>query len=193
VRLYLQPDPDVALLTDARGNDGLCDDIFGIDDLHLIQLVPLDAAGQMVGGPRNPEQAPVIDAAACADAPVNDDALCDGESDMTRILYDERLNQPMVFAVAPADELSDLTCSGISAQIRPNFTEREGWVCVAAVVEDAVGNRDVSEPLRLCLSNDDPRKCPLDELPTCTDGCDPTFYDPYAPELPWQIPVMRLR
>lgn len=105
-------------------------------------------------------------------SPANPEPLCNKTSDMTRILHRGGASGALIYALAPA---AGAACAGNSWELDQKLAPKEGWVCLAAIAEDAVGNRDVSAPLRVCLSDGQGEEpdCDPAHAPSCTDGCDP--------------------
>lgn len=104
--------------------------------------------------------------------------LCDGESDLTRVIReDEQEGVPAIYAINPDN---DAACTGQAWEVpTANLEGYQGWVCAAARVEDLVGNRSVSAPVAFCLDNSQVAGAPacataLESPPACTDGCTPS-------------------
>jgi hypothetical protein len=190
VRLYLQPDADAPLLTNRRGNDDLCDDITEPNKLPFAELRFIPVEGDLPGAKDFDRSADPPVSAECIAELNSGTPRCGGDSDMVRVIaHESRGSVPVVYAVGTEQaDRSDLACTGVTWQIWPNLTNRrEGWVCLAAVAEDAVGNRDVSAPLRLCVHDGQAPEpeCNPNDAPSCTDGCDPRRANvpwPFAPD-----------
>jgi hypothetical protein len=186
VYVYLQPDPSKPLLTDTDA-DGVCDDVITEDPethvkIPLQQLTGLAPTGAAWFGAEANEDADLeaqfpIDASpvecSYGAADTAPERLClNHGSDMTRIVqWDVKKEIPVVFVQGP----SEAACTGIDWQIGHQAGVSEGWVCVAAVAKDHVGNLGVSQPLRLCYDDgvDPPPDC-LDQAstpPTCRLTC----------------------
>lgn len=184
VYVYLQPNGDAGFLRDSN-SDGICDDLRADADklptLHLSYLAP---TGQSWFGAELPEeQHPPLPAECTLKSDSAPDSICDGDSDMWRVITDERVieggRHSPIFAYGIG---TGPTCTGLDWDIGI-YPEQEGWVCLAARSLDTANNRGVSRPLRLCF--DDPATparpaCADDKSnpPSCTDGCTlpPAFY-----------------
>jgi hypothetical protein len=184
VYVYLQPNADAGFVRDSNA-DGVCDDLRAdVDKLPTLHLSNLSPTGQSWFGPELPEeQLPPLPAECTLKDDAAPDSICDGDSDMWRVITDERVieggRRSPIFAygIGPGP-----TCTGLDWDIGI-YAEKEGWVCLAARSLDTAKNRGVSRPLRLCF--DDPatpeRPACVDDKsnpPSCTDGCTlpPAFY-----------------
>jgi hypothetical protein len=188
VYVYLQPDPSKPLLTDTDG-DGVCDDVIAEDPethvkIPLQQLTGLLPTGSSWFGlagdedTRLAEQFPIESApAGCGyetgQSPAPEGLCPDHASDMTRVVaWDVKKEIPVVFVQGPSPEGA---CTGIDWQIGHQEGVSDGWVCVAAVAKDHVGNRGVSQPLRLCFDDGTgaPPECldPGSVPPSCRQDC----------------------
>jgi hypothetical protein len=80
--------------------------------------------------------------------------------------------EPVIYGV-PSPLAAE--CTGASYEVGTRATQ-EGWICLAAVAVDNVGNRAVSRPKRLCFDNPTTSVVPAcrtdkSNPPSCTDGC----------------------
>ena len=155
VELYVFDDSTKPLVVDTDG-DGECDDVNP-------DIVPAIA-------PQTSNEAAVITLAAiepvgtaffasdtfggfnagCAtgDDTVPPEPVCLGETN-TSIIHDLD-GSPEVFGIPPVD---DFNCLGFAFDARASNIA-DGFACAALLVTDTLGNRRVSEPLRICVDSD---------------------------------------
>jgi hypothetical protein len=104
--------------------------------------------------------------------------LCFAES-VTTAIQEPFTTRGQIYGIPPA---STSNCLGFAFDnLASNISD--GWACVAVVVEDALGNRSVSAPLRVCIDsdNDGAEGCgpygstnPPAERPNCTGTYNPS-------------------
>ena len=180
VYLYIRDRPSATrpLLVDTDGDD-ICDDVAstGLPD---VVLSPLTQAGSpWFGGATDepgyasndlrPDPPPMTGCVYATSPGQRPERLCLDTSDMFRVIKHSMDGRPSVIYALNNSDGVGADCSGVDWEI--GFAA-EGWVCVAGVAEDLVGNRGVSRPLRLCY--DDGVGAPADcsgPPPSCTDGC----------------------
>ena len=195
MKLYARRDLSIPLLIDTDGDaQKICDEI-NFDALPVGQRpIALDLAPVIVRGAAeyrvafNPNDPENIAPQVCMAVPMDSMPLplC-GSSPMTRIVSQrvEGAAVPAIYGRMPTNATTG-ECSG--QQWLLPFAE--GWACVAARVEDAIGNVGLSRPLRVCFDDGvgtpvcDPTN-PSDTPPTCTDGC--TYPDAFAPNQTWEF------
>lgn len=193
MRVFAQPDPAIPLLVDTNGDD-LCDEI-SYDELPLpmrpttFDLSPMTRRGSATYSTTpnfaDPEN---IAAGACVapTAPTNPNPLCN-TTPMTRVIGQQVESgnpPPAIYAFMPTNSPNNGACNGNSYELLPIVDE--GWACIAARVEDLIGNVGISTPLRVCFDDGAGTPAcnaadPLDVPPTCTDGC--TLPDAFPPNL----------
>lgn len=189
VQLYLQADPSVPLLVDTKA-DGICDAVNDAGmDLPQQRLMPITPKGDLPATPTidllDPTSEPSIDpieaegdAGLCyADGRGASGSLCGGNSDMWRATaqYIGGQTLPAVYAIGVSDAGGGAACAGSQWDLDP-YVSIDGWVCLAAVAYDTVGNRGVSRPLRACIDDPSIAGTPAcadgsEPPPSCTDGC----------------------
>lgn len=169
VRIYFRPG-DAALVVD-RNEDGICDDAQSEDPLtKVLQLNPVPLAGSAFFGDGTGDiTEPPLGSCEYADPPalVEPNPLCTGQiSDLSFIAPQTYGGGSQTAIYAPLVS-PGLACTGdtveLSNLLPQNYT---GWICVAAVGRDHVGNRGVSKPLALCVGG----SC-AEAAPTCTASC----------------------
>ena len=204
VAVYIQSLIELPLLVDTD-NDGTCDAINKSDDVSIpaeeritadqdpvkIQLNAVNPGGSAwFAKPTTPS---TVNDVLCPSDPGGSDTppetVCIA-TDMWRAVPARIQGKPpAVFAFTPSNSASSGACNGSDWQLRDNTRGREGWVCVAARVEDNIKNVGVSQPLRLCY-DDDPDtgspNCPLPP-PSCTDGCTISNAQKFADAV-WPMP-----
>jgi hypothetical protein len=185
VHLFLQPKVDQGLLWDSNG-DGFCDSIEPLDadtgdEIPALQLFPVSPQGaSWFGSATNETLAdvfPMPDFCTYQGTPTAPDRLCPPtkSSEMRRIIHwGVETQTPAIYGIQP---IEGLTCTGDSWEYYSRVSD--GWVCLAALAKDTVGNQGVSPPLRLCFDDgvDPPPDC-SGPPPSCIiDGCTllPTF------------------
>jgi hypothetical protein len=93
---------------------------------------------------------------------------------------------PALYGFAPTNT-SVGPCHGHSWDVESQVGE--GWACLAARVEDYIGNVGISPPIRVCITDgiDPPPDCAepvAHPPPTCRDGCaGPDDFPPNMPAL----------
>jgi hypothetical protein len=157
VDLYVLDDTTKPLVVDSDG-DGFCDDInpnlvpsitpMTANEAAVITLQAIDPRGagffgsDTFGG----FNALVCNAGDDAEAP---NPLCLGEN-VTAIIQDID-GSPEVFGIPPVSD--DANCLGFAFDARA-ANMADGFACAALLVTDKLGNRRVSEPLRVCIDKD---------------------------------------
>ncbi len=155
VELYVLDDTTKPLVVDTDG-DGECDDVNPdivpaitpqtSNEAAVITLAPIDPAGTAffasdTFGGFNAGCAPGDD----VDPP---EPLCLGETS-TSIIQDLD-GTPEIYGIPPVD---DFNCLGFAFDARASNIS-DGFACAALLVTDNLGNRRVSEPLRICVDSD---------------------------------------
>ncbi len=177
VILYAQPDASTPLLVAKHNTNNVC------DDLNTTAVATPKQTGFI---PVLPQGSSYYDAAAPAIPGVCIDGtdtqppsfLCTANaSDLTRVIDHgvPGTTEPVIYSVrwSNNEECTGQAWSLIDAGL-PN-----GWICMAAIAKDTVGNVGISAPLRVCLNSTAPGKTPpacatsSTTPPTCTDGCTP--------------------
>ncbi|MBA3538858.1 MAG: hypothetical protein H0T79_04460, partial [Deltaproteobacteria bacterium] len=104
--------------------------------------------------------------------------LCFGES-ATVVIDTPFTNATQIYGIPPADMFN---CLGYAFDARASNIA-DGFACVASVATDALGNRSVSAPLRICIdANNDQVECPAwgtiitAGLPACTGTYNPATH-----------------
>jgi hypothetical protein len=177
VVLFAQGDPSIPLLIDTN-KDGTCDEINSKDSANTIQipLLPLTVRGSAYYS----NMPDLTDAekngtyeckAGTATTPPN--TLC-ALTEMTRAIPQPiGGNPPAIYAFAPTNGSGPVeACEGDTWELQPSVGN--GWACLAARVEDNIGNVGVSPPIRVCVW-DGTGSAPCDPMnetpPDCTSGC----------------------
>jgi hypothetical protein len=188
---------NVELIVDSNGDD-LCDRIApdAATLKGIIHLDPVPPMGAPSYSPTVPDPSdttkqieddyalpPNIKGAPCARLANDHPKLCATRiSDMDFVASAENAGQSASASViyAPAvGPTSGFQCTG--SQVDISNIAPDGWVCVAAVAMDDVGNIGIARPLRLCLDSENTPGTPACAIssttpPTCTDGCaQPSF------------------
>lgn len=182
VWLYLQDDLTVPLLVDTDGDKGDGDGIPYCDDIDPgsatarkppLQLKPITPsgtgplvyasteAGVLAADDTRYQAAPPVGPEICV-LPGWDQSdetfRCNSHSDLVRVIKHEMEVTPpeqVIYGNNPT-EGATTGCTGQFWEVRGlvSRTERDGWLCLAGLAYDNVGNRGVSPPLRICY--DDP-------------------------------------
>jgi hypothetical protein len=176
---FLQGDADAKLLTNKDGDpENKCDTLeSGAPNIHQTDLSPVKVDGAEWLGPEVTAPPTNSNCVAKGD-PLGARRICGGtptSSDMLRAIrhsVESPIPTPAVYAsgILPA---SGLGCSGLPLEVS-NYSEHEGWLCLAVQASDGLGNVGFSRPIRVCY--DDPANGPnpcADPPPLCTDGCVP--------------------
>lgn len=172
VKLFVQV-PSIPLLIDTNG-DGQCDEInsdaLNEDDRPTqISFQPLSVRGSAYYAAT--ESFPQGDWCVAGGQTMPPAYLCPA----TMMTYASPQpisgNPPAIYALAPNNG-STGACEGNTWEIGKIVPE--GWACLAARVEDNIGNVGVSRPLRVCIN--DQMGTPncnsaTDTPPDCTDHC----------------------
>jgi hypothetical protein len=147
VALYVQSDSTKGILIDSSGNGGLCDEID--TTLPVVQLAALDPTGaaDYSSGLANPSTG-----CAAGAEPNKPDKICQGHSDLTRIIQHDQLPggtaEDVIYAVPDIEG----QCPSSQLQLASLQGVKNGWLCLAARAVDKAGNVGVSPPLRACLN-----------------------------------------
>jgi hypothetical protein len=94
---------------------------------------------------------------------------------------------PAVYAFAPSNDPNAGECNGRSWELGDSRV-KAGWLCLAARVEDTIGNVGISAPLRVCFDDGNHLGCDMSHIPTCTDGCPISDAQKYPPGELWPVP-----
>ncbi len=157
VELYVFDDTTKPLVVDTDG-DGFCDDVnpnivpaiqpMTSNEAAVITMTAIEPRGtaffgsDTFGGGAN---------AGCSSGADTEqpDPLCLGEN--VSVIVQDDDEAPEIFGIAPVDD--DFNCLGFAFDARAaNISD--GFACAALLVTDRLGNRRVSEPLRICIDSD---------------------------------------
>jgi len=185
MRIYAQPDPAIPLLIDSDGDPGhVCDEI-NFDALpvpqrpvalNLKEVVDKGSAYYALDPAFLEDTSKNVPASDCnpGGAGTEPNAVC-STTPMYRVMTQNIVtaNPPSaIYGWNPTNSASNGECNGSNWELLPIV--EEGWACLAARVEDAIGNIGISTPIRVCFDNGEgtPQCDPLtDTPPECTDGC----------------------
>ncbi|MEO6600662.1 MAG: hypothetical protein ABIQ16_12360 [Polyangiaceae bacterium] len=181
--LYFQPDTSKPLLknADPTKHGAICDAIAD-ETLPLVTLVPLATTGLAYFPATATQHDGICGAGSETPQGTGSKPLCNGNSDLNRVIQHEGPQSPpvaVVYVIAP----DALQCTGTQFQIT-NVAPKDGWVCVAVSAIDKTGNRSVSAPLRLCLDSvadlsSPPCATSSVTPPSCVSDCvPPPHFDP---------------
>lgn len=157
VELYVFDDTTKPLVVDSDA-DGICDDVnpdivpattpMTSNEAAVVTLAAVEPTGTAFFGPDTfgGENDNVCSIGPATEPPA---ALCLGESASTVVIADLD-DSPQVYGIAPAD---DFNCMGFAFDARA-ANIADGFACAALLVTDNLGNRSVSEPLRICIDSD---------------------------------------
>jgi hypothetical protein len=183
--LYFQPDTSKPLLKhgDPTKHGAFCDTIAD-ETLKFVTLVPLPTTGSAYFPATAAKHDGICGAGSETPGTTGSQPLCNGGSDLNRVIQHEGPQNPpvpVVYVIAP----DALQCTGTQFQIT-NFAPNDGWVCAAVSAIDKTGNRSVSAPLRLCLdsaANPETPPCAISSVnpPSCVSDCVPPPH--FNPEL----------
>lgn len=159
VDLFILDDENGALLVDTDG-DGICDDINPLlvptsvpnssTEIAAIQLLPVPSTGgSFFGANEAPTFADTNNGSCVAKNDTAPDPLC-FTTPLTRTIATNTGSAPAIYGVPPA---AGLQCVGNALDTLATNLE-DGWACLAVRGSDALGNLNVSPPLRLCLDFD---------------------------------------
>jgi hypothetical protein len=158
VHLLILDDPTKALVVDTNG-DGVCDAVnplltptttpMSSGDALLVNMVPIPPTGASNYTPQMnlPSHAPCIS----GDQAKGPSPICLTTS-LTQAIHYTSTNTPAIYSIAPV-QADNLQCVGRQFDALGNFVQ-DGWICIAVAVPDALGNMQVSRPLRVCLDKD---------------------------------------
>lgn len=165
--------PGIPLLVDTDG-DGACDEINknSLDPDNFaeqIPMSPISPGGTLYYPPVGPDNPALRGCAAGTDGATHGaDPVCVLSPDVYRIppARTEGGPFPGIYGFGPnqANE-----CAGTSWELG-RFTRFKGWACIAARVEDTIGNVGISPPIRVCYGQPGSDECNM-PMPSCTDGC----------------------
>lgn len=173
------------LVIDTTG-DGQCDDV-DHQGTRFQELTALKATGNVVFREESDGHiAPIVSEETCDFVSRSEPKhLCENQaSDLTVVIdqpnYDD---ERAIYVVSPDNGFE---CTGRSWELRSaGLSGYQGWVCLAVRALDRVANRGVSEPIAVCLENDQVDGLPSchedlsEPAPDCTDGCsDPPGISP---------------
>ncbi len=154
VELYVLDDTTIPLVVDTDG-DGLCDDInpdvvpasvpVFANEAAVVQMVAIEPKGTAFFGSTPMGGTNLTDCTTGEDLE-SPDNLCDGEISSTVVIEDD--DQSQIFGLAP---VSDANCTGFVFDASASNISN-GFACVATLTVDNLGNRRVSEPLRICIN-----------------------------------------
>ncbi len=176
---------DGPLVIDTTG-DGRCDDV-NQENTRFQELTALDPTGSPLfqNTPGEDTVSPALDGLCELVDRTAPEQLCEDQvSDLSVVIgHANAEDEPVVYAVSPD---TSLECTGRQWELRSaGLQGYQGWVCLAVLAYDEVGNRGVSKPIAVCLDNDQVDGAPschvdLNEPPPdCTDGCsDPPTFSP---------------
>ncbi|MEJ7598843.1 MAG: Ig-like domain-containing protein [Kofleriaceae bacterium] len=181
VEMFVFADETKPLVVDT-GTDGVCDAINPQIVPATVPMLPSEAAViELVEIPRGgagffPESVVFGGSNATQCGKGQDTAppppLCAGES-VSAAIGVPYLQRGQVYGIPPS---SSGNCLGFAIDNRATNIA-DGWTCVAVLVEDGLGNRSVSAPLRICIDSngDGAEGCgpygsinPPGERPNCT-------------------------
>lgn len=175
VVLYAQSDPATPLLIAKHNTKNICDDLAtdAAAKPALEDLVPIAPTGTSYF----PSSAdPIVGTCTAGADGMPPNGLCAANaSDLTRVI-DHAVVGATESVIYSLKSSNPEECTGQNWVLVDSGLPN-GWVCIAALAKDKVGNLGISAPLRVCL--DDPKKtapaCALSSTtpPTCTDGCIP--------------------
>jgi hypothetical protein len=155
VEVYVFDNTTKPLIVDTDG-DGVCDDInpeitpttvpVFANEAAVVGLQGIEPKG---GGFFTNDTFGGTNATACAtgDAVEAPPPLCFGES--ATVAIKTLAGDPQIFGMPPVD---DFNCMGFAFDaLAANISD--GFACVAVLTVDNLGNRSVSEPLRVCIDS----------------------------------------
>jgi hypothetical protein len=164
------------LLADTN-DDHVCDDLHDDikDDpgaLPFLQLSAVTPGGTSWYGSQTNDDAPATFEVCATEAgtPAMPNKMCSGDSDLFKIIKHDVASTPPEPVVYAYPELTGPTCTGTQWVMTGSTTTlEEGWICLAAVATDNVGNHAASRPLRLCYDDNEgaPPDCSPESAPTC--------------------------
>jgi hypothetical protein len=144
-------------------------------------FVGLEAVGQAGTSWFNNETAdpPALDACVAKNVAVPPPQLCtDNNSDLRRVIQHEiaDANEPVIYAHSVQTGKTECTGSDWEFAAAGAASITEGWVCLAAVAKDRIGNEAVSAPIRVCYDDPDTLAEPAcksdkNNPPTCRNDC----------------------
>ena len=179
VELFVQPNTSIPLLTDSDG-DGKCDEIKNrlkedATKPTKIQLASVTPGGTAwyandISGMPDPPPSCTEDTASMS-MPLS---LCPGFSGMFRVVPGRVQGKPpAVYGYRPSNDPAVGECHGESWELLSIVDD--GWVCMAARVEDTIGNIGVSPPIHICFDDNKPENgtpaCDPSQRPNCTESC----------------------
>ena len=158
VEMFVFDDSSKPLVVDSN-DDGVCDAINPQIVPATVPMLPSEAAvlelaeitptgagffapGTQFGG-SNAQQC------IAGDDDTAPDRMCFGES-ATAAIAVPFTTRGQIYGIPPATESN---CLGFAFDNRASNIS-DGWACVAVQVDDALGNRSVSAPLRVCIDSD---------------------------------------
>ena len=186
VEMFVFDDSSKPLAVDSTG-DGVCDTInpqivpatvpMLPSEAAVIELVEITPVGTGFFSPGTVFGGNNVSCGTGMD-PMPPPQLCFGES-VTVSIRVPFTAEGQIYGIPPASESN---CLGFAFDnLASNIAD--GWACVAVLVEDALGNRSVSAPLRVCIDSDNngAEGCgpygsinPPAERPNCTGTYNPS-------------------
>jgi hypothetical protein len=179
--LYVLDDTTRPLVVDTNG-DGFCDNINPLivpvitpnqpNEAATVSLSPVGGAGTPYFSNAAPDGQTSMagsNLASCVPQMPSPSFMkvCTGEPAQSQIIKEPVTNSPEIFGIPPADGLN---CMGYAFDaVAAHIVD--GWACVAVVATDALGNRSVSPPIRVCIDSDQNGDCAAGSFgpaPNCT-------------------------
>jgi hypothetical protein len=175
VYVVIQPDTSEPVIMDGDDADSVCDQLNPTIMRRPLQLTAVPPDGTSWFGRLEDDQTNDPPMGACpyqgtVDPPPT---LCDNQdSELSRVIpFGLDAMEPVIYGIG---DLGQPKCTGDYWEIQM-FAEQEGWLCMAGIATDNVGNTAVSRPLRVCYDDSrtsaQPACVNLQNPPVCTDGC----------------------
>lgn len=189
VQLLILDDTSQALVVDTNG-DGLCDAVsplitptttpMSAKDALLINMAPVPPGG---AADFTPSDLPAGAPCGPGDESKPPEPLCWTTALPVAIPYGIG-KLPSIWTIPPV--LGDqVQCLGRQFDRVANHFQ-PGWICLAVVAADKLGNMQVSRPMRLCIGNSCPEPAP-DCTGTQTAVGPPPVVDANRPCKPWRV------
>lgn len=174
VTLYILDDTTQPLVVDSNG-DGNCDEINpkvlptippAAGEASSVNLTAVTGAGSGVFLQAGNTFGPHDQAAACTDASADKPfaPICSGEPQQSLIIAEPVTGKPEIYGIPPLDTLN---CMGYVFDMKASSVA-DGWACAAVAVSDALGNKSVSPPIRVCVSKSGGACTDATPAPNCT-------------------------
>lgn len=180
VEVHLQRDLSIPLLIDTN-NDGICDEINDKEEdgtllpeakrprkIVLSPVTPTGSAWYRLQDEESEDNAACYAPTSASPVvqPSVPNTVCPLSPSFTRVIPARTEGRPpAVYALRPTNT-STGACTGDYWELAQ--IANPGWNCVAARVEDKVGNVGISEPLRICFG---PNDCSGTPMPSCRRDC----------------------